>query len=361
MTEGSDGQPGQIVTFYSFKGGTGRTMALANVAWILAANGKRVLVADWDLESPGLHRFYHPFIREDIRNVRGIIDMIRDFYRGSQRESAAEPVGGDEARRASKDARMREHVRDSARVERYAFSLDWEFPEGGTLDFLSAGLQNNDYVATLGAMDWDTFLARFNGAAFLDELRADMKQRYDYVLIDSRTGLSDIADVCTVHLPDVLVDCFTLSIQGIEGGAQLARRTQDLYRSRNIRVLPVPTRLDTAEKEKLDAGYALAMRRFENLPAGMSDQERREYWAGVRIPLPGVLRVRGDARRLRRSAAHPIFPAGRIRATDWPYHRRRGVDAAADERGDPGQDDAAVHPPPPRGARGSHARLRDGG
>ena len=53
---------GQIVTFYSFKGGTGRTMALANVAWILAANGNRVLVADWDLESPGLHRFFQPFL-----------------------------------------------------------------------------------------------------------------------------------------------------------------------------------------------------------------------------------------------------------------------------------------------------------
>ncbi len=49
MPEGSAGQSraaGRIVTFYSFKGGTGRTMALANVAWILAANGKRVLVAD---------------------------------------------------------------------------------------------------------------------------------------------------------------------------------------------------------------------------------------------------------------------------------------------------------------------------
>ena len=53
---------GQIVTFYSFKGGTGRTMALANVAWILAANGERVLIADWDLESPGLHRFFQPFM-----------------------------------------------------------------------------------------------------------------------------------------------------------------------------------------------------------------------------------------------------------------------------------------------------------
>ena len=37
-------------------------MALANVAWILAANGKRVLIADWDLESPGLHRFFQPFL-----------------------------------------------------------------------------------------------------------------------------------------------------------------------------------------------------------------------------------------------------------------------------------------------------------
>ena len=43
MTENRDGK---VVTFYSYKGGTGRTMALANVAWILAANGKRVMVAD---------------------------------------------------------------------------------------------------------------------------------------------------------------------------------------------------------------------------------------------------------------------------------------------------------------------------
>lgn len=49
MTAGRDGR---IVTFYSYKGGTGRTMALANTAWILAANGKRVLAVDWDLEAP---------------------------------------------------------------------------------------------------------------------------------------------------------------------------------------------------------------------------------------------------------------------------------------------------------------------
>ena len=45
---------GRIITFYSYKGGTGRTMALANVGWILASSGKRVLLVDWDLEAPGL-------------------------------------------------------------------------------------------------------------------------------------------------------------------------------------------------------------------------------------------------------------------------------------------------------------------
>src|SRR3954470_18277966 len=55
--------PGEIISFYSYKGGTGRTMALANVACLLAeqvGEGESVLVVDWDLEAPGLHRFFPP-------------------------------------------------------------------------------------------------------------------------------------------------------------------------------------------------------------------------------------------------------------------------------------------------------------
>ena len=37
-------------------------MALANAAWILASNGYRVLAVDWDLEAPGLHRYFAPFM-----------------------------------------------------------------------------------------------------------------------------------------------------------------------------------------------------------------------------------------------------------------------------------------------------------
>jgi MinD-like ATPase involved in chromosome partitioning or flagellar assembly len=50
---------GKVITFYSYKGGTGRTMALANIAVMLARRNRgRVLIVDWDLEAPGLHSFF---------------------------------------------------------------------------------------------------------------------------------------------------------------------------------------------------------------------------------------------------------------------------------------------------------------
>ncbi len=48
---------GEIITFYSYQGGTGRTMALANVACLLAERvgpNEHVLVIDWDLGSTGV-------------------------------------------------------------------------------------------------------------------------------------------------------------------------------------------------------------------------------------------------------------------------------------------------------------------
>ena len=128
-----------------------------------------------------------------------------------------------------------------------------------------------------------------------------MKRHYDYVLIDSRTGLSDVADICTVQLPDTLVDCFTLSTQGIEGAAGVARIIEERYKDRGIRILPVPMRVDQAEKEKVDAGRAIAVRLFADLPVAMSEAGRRKYWGAVEVPYRAfyayeeTLAVFGDA------------------------------------------------------------------
>src|ERR1041384_3063617 len=70
----------KIITFYSYKGGTGRSMALANVAWILASSGRRVLAIDWDLEAPGLHRYFHPFLLDkELVASPGVSDLVWIF------------------------------------------------------------------------------------------------------------------------------------------------------------------------------------------------------------------------------------------------------------------------------------------
>src|SRR2546427_3158010 len=72
-------KPGIVYTFYSYKGGVGRSMALANVAALLAKWGKTVLVVDWDLEAPGIERFFEPKTAQlgpRRRKTPGMVDLI---------------------------------------------------------------------------------------------------------------------------------------------------------------------------------------------------------------------------------------------------------------------------------------------
>ena len=271
---------GQIVTFYSFKGGTGRTMALANVAWILAANGKRVLVADWDLESPGLHRFFQPFMEPEVSGKPGIVDFIRGYEWAIDEADRRGALGT-----AEKAEAVAQIIDDAVRqVRDLAIPVNWRFPDDGAIHFLSPGQQDNGvYTNALSALDWDTFYENLYGGEFLDALRDYLKAGYDYVLIDSRTGLSDIADICTLHLPDMVIDCFTLSTQGIEGAAKVASQIQKSPR-RKIEILPVPMRIDHSREDKVAAGMEFVERHFAGLPKDMRQEQRRAYWAEVEVP-----------------------------------------------------------------------------
>lgn len=266
----SDAQPGKVVTFYSYKGGCGRTMALANVAWILASRGKRVLAVDWDLESPGLHSYFRPFLDNSIVSFNpGVIDMVTDYVWAA--------VGVRE--------RPAGWQRQYARVGVHAVSVEWpNWPGEGTLDYLSAGRLNRDYSSTVSAFDWDNFYDRLGGGLFLDAMRAEMKETYDYVLVDSRTGLNDISDICTGHLPDVLVACFALNDQSIDGVASVARQIDSRHGNRRIRILPVPMRTEEAEKEKLDISRSFARVKFSGFPSDMDAEQLKAYWPSVEIP-----------------------------------------------------------------------------
>ncbi|WP_051367245.1 FxSxx-COOH system tetratricopeptide repeat protein [Hamadaea tsunoensis] len=261
---------GRIITFYSYKGGTGRTMALANTAWILAGQGKRVLVVDWDLESPGLHRYFHPFLTDtQLRSSPGVLDMIRGYATGTLEPQPADDPGW--------------YLRH-AQVLSHAMSVHWVFPDGAFLDFLPAGKQGPAYAEAVSTFDWPSFYDRLHGGAFLRALRDDMRSNYDYVLIDSRTGLSDTAGICTVLLPDIIVDCFTLSTQSIDGAAAIAHSIRAQRTDQPIQIFPVPMRVEDAEQIKLEAGRDYARQRFEPFLSHLDSDGMARYWGDVEIP-----------------------------------------------------------------------------
>ena len=258
--------PGRIITFYSYKGGTGRTMLLANVAWVLASNGKRVLAVDWDLEAPGLHRYLHPFLVDpELSGTEGVIDFVTDYAMRAMTPGPKDP-----------DA-----WRSLADLSRYAVSLEHNgFPADATLDFAPAGRQGDAYAVHVNSFNWQDFYGRLGGGAFIEAVKERLRADYDYVLIDSRTGVSDTAGICTVHLPDALVVCFTLNNQSIEGAAAVA---ESVAGQRPLRVYPVPTRIEFAEKQKLDLARARAHERFAGCLSHLDPAAREAYWGGVEV------------------------------------------------------------------------------
>ncbi|MFC8101421.1 FxSxx-COOH system tetratricopeptide repeat protein [Streptomyces sp. NPDC057363] len=264
-----------IVTFYSYKGGVGRTMALANVAWVLADAGHRVLVVDWDLESPGLHRFLRPFLRDpELSSSTGVVEMVLEYGR------AVEAATHDGLPTARLDELLERHTQ----MGNHADPLTYRFarPEG-RVDFLGPGRQDSFYSRYVATFEWARFYQEQHGRRFTDALRENLRgDDYDYVLIDSRTGHSDNASLCTLVLPDVVVVGFNLSNQSIEGSAAVARQVREQSDGR-IRVLPVPMRVEESDRERAERRRLRARDQFAGATGPILLGTEEQYWREVEV------------------------------------------------------------------------------
>jgi cellulose biosynthesis protein BcsQ len=306
---------GRIITFYSYKGGTGRSMALANTAWALANNGQRVLVVDWDLEAPGVHRYFHPFLPDKaLADSRGLIDLVMDYATEAinvpEEERVGSSKGTSQGLPTPEELVQQQWFKDRADILHYAKSLKgWGFPGRGTIDLLPAGRQDVAYATRVNSFDWNNFYKRLSGALFFKAVREQMRAEYDFVLIDSRTGVSDTAGICTVEMPDALVICFTLNNQSIDGAAAVAQSVVQQRRSAPLPIFPVPTRLHNAEQKKIDRQLDRAHKKFADFPPAFSGAAREQYWRDVAIPYASnfafeeILAAFGEKHRLTNSIA----------------------------------------------------------
>ena len=251
---------GQVISFYSYKGGVGRTMTLANIAWILASNGKRVLAIDWHLDAPGLHRYFGPFLEDRLLvESQGVIDFLIDYTQ--QVITPEQPSDGD-------------WLDSSANILRYAVSLNWDFPSGGSLDFVPAGRQSGAYPVSVNAFNWPNFYERLGGAAFLEAVKRRMREEYDYILIDSAPGIGHASGIATVRMPDSLVVCSTFNRQCLAGGGAVARSVMAQRPDRPIPIFPALGRVNLGEKTLLDMGRQVAWSEFAPVMSHISDIPR---------------------------------------------------------------------------------------
>ena len=176
-----------ITTFYSFKGGVGRSMALANVATHLALRGQKVLVVDFDLEAPGLDTFN---LLKPKRKVPGIIDYTSEYLQNGEAPKAKYFIG------------------EATKFDDTGGSI-WIMPSG----------RKDDYRKRFNQIDWRNLYNNHNGYLLFEDLKEQWKNDLnpDYVLIDSRTGHTDTGGICTRHLPDSVVIQFFPNKQNLLG------------------------------------------------------------------------------------------------------------------------------------------------
>ena len=189
------------VAFYGFRGGAGRTVALAHIALMLAQRGLRVAVVDFDLEAPGLHMALGA---DPPAEGKGLVALLRRTLTAALGE----------------------------RVD-VAEHLQVVTPKEGTgkVLLLPAGRVSRTYLAQieeLGVGLWhEPSLSPLE--RILDGLK---KENPDVVFVDCRTGFNGMSASVLFHLSDLAVVFLPLTEQVWEGVEVLLQAVASARRQR---------------------------------------------------------------------------------------------------------------------------------
>ncbi|MBK7919069.1 MAG: hypothetical protein IPJ94_22965 [Chloroflexi bacterium] len=239
-TDDSCDDPSMIFTFYSYKGGVGRSMALANVAEFFYQNGLNVLIVDWDLEAPGLERFF-PVNHQEVLRRDGVIDMLLDYKERMTKKLELDEKGEFPFLKPTSDLTIDLHPHPEKKTEDCSLRL------------LTAGNRSTaefvNYAHAVITFDWQDFYENWKGEQYFEWLRQQLIAAADIVLIDSRTGVTEMGGGCTYQLADVVVMFCGTNDQNLNGTREMAERfthesVGEARGGRPLQVIIVPSRVE---------------------------------------------------------------------------------------------------------------------
>ncbi len=226
---------------------------------------------DWDLEAPGLHRFFYPRKAklhtsaisakdEEFEKLPGLIDLFEKL----QKSIDSENLDGYQS-----EASARQLLIDT---DTDSFIWDTEIPK---VSLMKAGAFDNEYSRKINTFDWEEL---YNRSPWIFRIFVELlSERYDYVLIDSRTGITDTSGICSMILPEKLIVVFVPNQQSLNGISDLVKQAVG-YRNesddlRKLIIYPLPSRIESDQpslREKWrfgrrDEGIVGYQPLFENL------------------------------------------------------------------------------------------------
>lgn len=218
----------KTITFYSYKGGSGRSLTVANAALYLQRLDFRVTVIDFDLEAPGMH-YKFAFDPETGRLPvsKGLVDYVYQFVT---------------------DGTIPEKISD--------FALPLASGAASDLRLIPAGnAPEASYWQKLSRINWhELFYSEpSNGVELFFDLKnkIDRELKPDFLLIDSRTGITETGGVATSLLADRIICLVSPSRENLEGARsvlQSVNRTRRGYQITPAQITIALSRLPEMEK-----------------------------------------------------------------------------------------------------------------
>lgn len=198
-------------TFYSLRGGVGRSTALGYTARILADRGHTVLCVDMDLEAPGLSSLFN--LDDQVRPDRGLVSVLHQM--------AGDP-----------------------KVEVDLMNHILRVSETDELYCLPAGEPSPLYAKMLRSVKPEAYYRQEHNPlkTLIDALKNGLTFKPDVILFDARTGINSLSSPLLFDLSDLAFILFFPHPQARKGTEAIIRGLLASYsnRSNGTRLTPEP-------------------------------------------------------------------------------------------------------------------------
>ena len=202
-----DLKPPIVATFYSLRGGVGRSTALAHTAQILARRGRTVLCLDMDLEAPGLAALFGK--EAEIKEGQGLLSILVALDQGERPD-------------------IRNHI--------------LRISETDELYCLPAGIPDANYARLLNLIDPGAWYREERNPLreLMDMLSNELPFKPDVILLDARTGITPLNAPLLFDLADLAIVVFFPHPQTQKGTGALVRALLAAHTRREQPLTPEP-------------------------------------------------------------------------------------------------------------------------